>query len=139
MSVDIIISELLGHYAINSAPVPVEMILQNPARDMWSGVDLSRLSRALVSDSRPFALRLALAQLLVRLLCESAWGRERGLPDPGEREGALAPLVRALLMPRNLLAALPVSALNPEMVQMMFQVPQEEASQRLIEVDVLIP
>lgn len=139
MSVELIIDELLGHYTIDSPPVPVELILQNPARDMWDEVDLSRLPKALAGDPRPFALRLFLAQLLARMLCESVWGRERGLPGPGEPDKALAPLARALLMPRSLLAALPASALNPKMVHSMFQVPLEEARRRLIEVDVLVP
>jgi hypothetical protein len=135
VSAEAIISELLDHYRIDSPPVPIERILQTPARGMWDEVDLSRFQLPPANDGDPFALRMALAVLLARMLCASPWGAQRGLNAQCDDEA----LARTLLMPRELLIGLPAVALTPPRVQRMFQSPLPQARRRLIELDVLIP
>ncbi len=139
VNIESIVSELMDHYGIDAPPVPIEAILQNPARGMWQEVAFSALPPEYVSLKEPFALRLALARLLVDMLLGCPWGEERGLAGLSRQEKTVPAMTRALLMPRSLLMGLPATALNPPMVRLMFEVPLEEARRRLIEVDVLIP
>jgi hypothetical protein len=135
VSAEAIVSELLEHYRIDSPPVPVELILQTPARGMWNEVDLAYFRAPPEADDGPFAMRMALALLLARMLCVSPWGAQRGL-NSGCNDEALA---RALLMPHALLVGLPAIALTPPRIHQMFQSPLQQARRRLIELDVLIP
>lgn len=128
--------ELLAHYAIETPPVPVEAMLQNPARDMWQEVDFALLG-AQLNTPDPLALRMALACLLAQHLLNSPWGQAHGANQAAPPLEDVRQLARAVLMPRPMLSALPAAALEPAALGRMFEVPRDEARRRLIELDVV--
>ena len=132
-ALDAVIAELLDAYAVRRAPVPIEAILQQPHPEMWEQVDLAELSGTFYALNDPFGPRLALARLLIRLLAGSSWGAQRGLAELDGNPAAVYRAARSLLMPRAMVVEMPAAALNPATVSTLFQVPQSEAEQRLIE------
>jgi hypothetical protein len=132
-----IIAQLLAAYGITDAPVPIEVILQQPRPGMWEHVDLAELSGTFFAMDNPYSPRLALARLLIRLIAGSAWGIERGLNVLDGRNEAVYAAARILLMPRDILARMPAVALNPETVSTLFEVPLAEAKKRLLELEAM--
>ena len=132
-ALDDIVGELLTIYDIRRAPIPIEVILQQPMPDMWEQVDLAAVSGTFYALNDPYGPRLALARLLVRLLAGSAWGGQRGMAGLDMQPSAVYRAARALLMPKAMIVEMPAAALNPTTVSTLYQVPPSEAEQRLIE------
>ena len=136
-----IATELLQIFEINAAPVPIEIILQRPKPDMWKEVDISEISLGFLKDGGQYGPRMSLARLLARHVIQCEWGEQRGLkgvlrqPDANETVYALA---RMLIMPLELVKSLTPTARTPLIMSMHFEVPEEDAKQRLDELVALL-
>ncbi len=131
------VNELMALYHVEQPPVPLEAILQQPQAGMWTRIDLSVIAGPLAEAREIYTTRLALGQLLAHLICTCPWGSQRELDPLAQDEAALRKLTRSLLMPRDLLYRMPASTLKPSAMKALFEVPQLEARQRLVEVGVL--
>lgn len=131
------VNELMALYHVQTPPVPLEAILQQPQPGMWTRIDLSVVAGPMLEAHDIYSTRLALAQLLAHLICTSPWGSQRSLNVLAQDETALHQLTRILLMPRDLLYTLPTSTLRPAAMRALFEVPQVEARRRLVEVGVI--
>jgi len=127
------VNDLLAAFEVNAPPIPVEVMLQRPKPDMWQRVNLSELSAAFVNVRERYSPRMSIARLLVRYVCRSEWGAVRQLAQFQGDEQAVRIFARTLLMPRSLLEILPESNRNPVTVSYRFEVPEDEARVRLIE------
>lgn len=131
-----IATELIQIFSIESPPIPIEIMLQRPKPDMWDEVDITELSVGFLRTGGHFSPRMSLARLLARHIVQSDWGEQRGLhtmmkdDKDGEKLRAFA---RMLIMPAAMVNALSVSARTPITMSMHFEVPEEDARQRLQE------
>jgi hypothetical protein len=135
---EIIATELIHIFEINSPPVPIEIMLQRPKPDMWDEVDITELSVGFLKGGSPYAPRMSLARLLARHVMHSEWGVARGLeamlkqPDGEKMVYAFA---RMLVMPAEMVKTLSPGAQVPITMGMHFEVPEEDAKQRLTEIN----
>ena len=130
---DAIASELIDAFEIKSPPVPIESMLQHPMPDMWEEVDITKLSGGFLNIKEIYSPRMSLARLLARHVVHSHWGKARGLPDLVSDEEEYHILARMLIMPQRMVAALSSGARNPTAMSFHFEVPEEDARQRLME------
>ncbi len=129
-----IASELIKTYGITEPPVPVESMLKNPKGDMWDEVDVNQLSGSFLVIKDRFSPRMSMARLLVRHIAISEWGRERGLQTIFIQDEALIKTFgRMIVMPKELLSSLSNSARTAPMISLRFEVPEEDARLRLLE------
>jgi hypothetical protein len=128
-----IASELIENFEINSPPVPIESMLQYPRPDMWREVDINQLSSSFISVREHYSPRMSLARLLARHVVTSPWGNQRGLSDLRNDDGLLRAFARMLIMPVGMVKALSSGARTPTAMSMHFEVPEEDARQRLEE------
>jgi hypothetical protein len=136
LNVEQVATELMADYEIRLPAVPLEAILQDPRPTMWRAVNLHDLRPGFHAIQVPFGTRMVLAQLLARLLIDSAWGEQRGLAPMRGQPTAVHALGRAILMPRVMLMRLPAEALQPPMVSRLYEAPLSEAADRLAELGV---
>ncbi len=136
--IETIATELIHIFEINSPPVPIEIMLQRPKPDMWDEVDITELSVGFLKGGSPYAPRMSLARLLARHVMHSEWGVIRGLeavlkqPD-GEK--IVYAFARMLVMPSEMVKSLSPSARVPITMSMHFEVPEDDAKQRLEELN----
>lgn len=131
-----IATELIHTFEITSPPVPIEIMLQRPKADMWDEVDITELSVGFLKTGGHFSPRMSLARLLARHIVQSDWGEARGLGDllKGDRDQErLKAFARMLIMPAEMVRALSSGARTAITLSMHFEVPEEDARQRLIE------
>ncbi|HRL13001.1 MAG TPA: hypothetical protein PKX07_14050 [Aggregatilineales bacterium] len=129
-----IVAELMAVYDVKLPPVPVEIMLARPREGMWDEMDINQLTGGFLRLTDPFSPRMSMARMLARHLVFSPWGTARGLPDlVGRDEAHLRLLARMLIMPRALLTALPPAKRTPALISTDFEVPAEDALQRLDE------
>lgn len=128
-----IASELIDTFEINAPPIPIESMLQHPKADMWEEVNILQLSYGfLVKET--YSPRMSLARLLARHVVESDWGKLRNAPDLLSSEEDLYRFARMLIMPLSMVKALSSGARNPTAMSLHFEVPEEDARLRLVEV-----
>lgn len=131
-----IATELIQIFEINTPPVPIEIMLQRPKPDMWKEVDITELSVGFLRGGGHYSPRMSLARLLARHVVHSEWGEHRGLKDvlkEGDGDETLRAFARMLIMPVEMVKALTPSARIPITMSMHFEVPEEDAKQRLDE------
>lgn len=129
-----IATELLAQFDITSPPVPIESILQRPLPGMWEELDVSQLSSGFLVVTENYSPRMSLARLLARHVANSAWGMARELHTLIEDEQNLQRFSRMLIMPATMLAELHEEARTPQMVSVYFEVPEEDARLRLLDI-----
>ena len=129
-----IATELIRDYGILTPPVPVETMLRNPGENMWKQVDVNQLSGSFLSLRDRFSPRMSMARLLVRHVAYSPWGKERNLHlILVSDEELIRAFARMLVMPSDMMASLSNSYRNPASISMKFEVPEDDARQRLME------
>lgn len=128
-----IVQEICELFDVYAAPVPVEIMLQKPLDNLWDEVDVSQLSGTFLSIKERYSPRMSLARLLTRHIAQSEWGAERGMGALiGDKE-AVTRFARRLLMPEEMVTNLTSSTRNPKAMSMHFEVPEEDARQRLMD------
>lgn len=130
---EIVASEVIETFDIKAPPVPIESMLQHPKPGMWEEVDITRLSGGFLSIKDPYSPRMSLTRLLARHIIQSQWGQTRKMQDIVTSDTDVHTFARMLIMPLAMVRALSSSARNPTTMSLHFEVPEDDARQRLIE------
>lgn len=125
--------EICEQFEVYAPPVPIEIMLQKPVAGMWEEVDVSQLSGSFLSIKDRYSPRMSLARLLVRHIATSDWGQERGLDKILGDAEELNLFARMLIMPEDMVAGLSSSSRNPKTMGLHFEVPEDDARHRLLE------
>ncbi len=128
-----IAQELIDIYQIKLPPVPIESILQSPKSGMWDEVNVGQLSGTFLNIRERYSPRMSIARLLARHITQSNWGEEQGLFDLIKEQGDLSAFARMLILPKQLLENVNEEALNPSLISLQFEVPEDDARIRLEE------
>jgi hypothetical protein len=131
-------SELIESFEITSPPIPIEIMLQRPKPDMWHEVDITELSVGFLRAGGHFSPRMSLARLLARHVIQSEWGEQRGLREhfkDDRDESLLRAFARMLIMPAGMVRMLSESARTPLTMSIHFEVPEDDARQRIKELN----
>ncbi len=132
------VADLMAAFDVSTPPVPVEIMLQRPKAGMWKELNLSELSTAFINIKQRYSPRMSVARLLARNVCRSDWGATRKLDKVCTTDDGLRALARAILMPRSMIEALAPGSRTPIAMSMRFEVPEDDARQRLQELGYLI-
>jgi len=127
-------TELMAEFDVDSAPVPIETILQNPKDDMWDKVDITQLSGSFLSLRERYSPRMSIARLLARHIATCPWGEERGLFGILRQDDNINRFARMLIMPKALVEKVDTAARNPKTMSLQFEVPEDDIRLRLDEV-----
>jgi hypothetical protein len=133
------VNDLMNAFDVSDAPVPVEIMLQRPKAGMWKEVNLSELSTAFINVKQRYSPRMSVARLLARCAVRSDWGETRHLADVSGTDEGLRALARAILMPQFMLDKMNVQGRTPMNISMRFEVPEEDARQRLVDLGYMMP
>ena len=125
--------EICDAFDVYAPPVPIEIMLQKPVNNMWEELDPSQLSGSFMRVDGRYSPRMSLTRLLARHILQSAWGKSRDLQALIPDTEMLNVFARMLIMPQDMVAGLASSSRNPKAMSLHFEVPEEEARQRLIE------
>ena len=125
------IVELMAAFDVTEPPVPVEIMLQRPKAGMWKEINLAELSTAFINIKQRYSPRMSVARLLARSAIRSEWGERNNLTSIGNTDDALRALARAILMPKSMVEHLAPASRTPIALSMRFEVPEEDAKQRL--------
>ncbi|MEP7286521.1 MAG: hypothetical protein ABI947_12215 [Chloroflexota bacterium] len=136
--IEVAIADLANAFDVFEPPIPVEIMLQRPKEGMWKDYNLSELSTAFINIKQRYSPRMSVARLLARCACRSVWGTERKLTGLDEAHDSLYALARAILMPKFMLDKLAPASRTPMAVSMRFEVPEEDARQRLVDLGYLV-
>jgi hypothetical protein len=131
--IDAIVQELLAIFDVQHPPVPIETMLRQPPEGLWEDVDPTQLSGTFLSLNNRYAPRMSLARLLVRHIAESAWGEEKELLQLLTSSDSIHDFARALVMPRSMMATLDERGRTAATVSLQFEVPEDDAEKRLLE------
>ncbi|MBZ0300301.1 MAG: hypothetical protein K8J31_11185 [Anaerolineae bacterium] len=132
-ALEAIATEVIETFEIKGPPVPIESMLQRPKEGMWEELDITKLSGGFLSVKDPYSPRMSLTRLLARHIIGSDWGRARRMNEIVKTEEAIHAFARMLIMPSNMIRALSLSARNPTAMSLHFEVPEDDARQRLVE------
>jgi hypothetical protein len=127
-------AEVMRLFHVKAPPVPLESMLQQPPGDLWERVDLSQLTGNFWSIKDPYSPRMSLARLLARHIISSSWGEEQQLRDLIESEQDVRAFARMLIMPFGMIQVMSAGARTAVGMSINFEVPEEDAQKRLIEV-----
>jgi len=127
------VTALLSAFDVPTPPVPVEIMLQRPKAGMWKEINLSELSTTFINVKQRHSPRMSVARLVARYACASDWGTQNKVQSLVASDEAIRAFARAILMPRRMLEAMPVSSRIPSVIGMRFEVPDEDARQRLLD------
>lgn len=130
---EIIVCELLETFDVKAPPIPIESMLQHPRPDMWYEVDPRNISLGFLNARGQYAPRMSLARLLARELTLSEWGSLRRVPEMVQQDTQIQALARMLIMPAPMVQALSDGARTPAALSQHFEVPEEDARLRLLE------
>ncbi len=131
---EVIAAEVMRLFHVKAPPVPLENMLQQPPGDLWERVDLSQLTANFWSIRDTYAPRMSIARLLARHLVNSPWGEEKNLPELIQSEQDVRAFARMLVMPVEMIRGLNTGARTAVAISMNFEIPEEDAQKRLIEV-----
>lgn len=134
-----VVQELIELYGIAAPPIPIERMLQHPLADMWDDVDVSDLTGNFLNISTPFSPRMSLARFLARHIARSNWGTKRKLGSLSADEDSIHRFARVIIMPKNLMLELNAESRTPELISLHFEVPEDDARLRLLELGVQPP
>jgi hypothetical protein len=127
------INDLMLAFDVTEPPIPVEIMLQRPKTGMWKEVNLSELSTAFINVKQRYSPRMSVGRLLARCACRCEWGERYHLDKVGSTDDGLRALARAILMPQNMLDKVPITSRSPITVSMRFEVPEDDARARLVD------
>ncbi|HEX2621683.1 MAG TPA: hypothetical protein VHL11_16110 [Phototrophicaceae bacterium] len=130
---DLIASELIKAFDVKAPPVPVESMLQKPIPGMWGEVNIAQLTGSFLSVKDPYSPRMSMARLLARHIATCDWGKTRHLGELVQGEDDMRAFARMLIMPKEMIATLTTGARNPVAMSMHFEVPEEDAQKRLLQ------
>ncbi len=128
-----IATEVIETFDIKAPPIPIESMLQHPKPDMWQEVDIAKLSGGFLSVKDIYSPRMSLARLLARHIASSEWGKTHELREIVKNEDQIYAFARMLIMPMEMVKALSSGARAPTTMSFHFEVPEEDARLRLIE------
>lgn len=130
---------LLAYYGVTAPPVPVDLMLREPAGSLWQ-VETDQISSIIGHGLYRYAPRLAGARLLYRVISDSASARQAGFdaPWPASRR-EIKYFARCLLMPADWIHALSEPERAPEAISERFQVTPFDAVVRLAELGLPVP
>lgn len=128
-----IATEICETYEVFAPPVPVEIMLQKPRDNMWEELDPAQLSGSFMNITDRYSPRMSLARMLVRHIAASDWGQERNLHTILGDTQTLNMFARMLVMPEDMVVGLTSSARNPKTMSIHFEVPEDDARDRLLE------
>jgi hypothetical protein len=128
-----ITAELLTAFEVYAPPVPIEHMLREPVNQMWKEMDLTQLSGSFLDIRDQYSPRMSLARLLVRHIALSDWGKERKLDELLDDDEGVRQFSRILIMPEEMISSLTGSTRTAISISQEFEVPLEEARQRLTE------
>jgi hypothetical protein len=128
-----ITEELLQAFEVYAPPVPIEHMLREPVNQMWREMDLTQLSGSFLDVRDQYSPRMSLARLLVRHIARSEWGQQRHLAQLLDDEDNVRRFSRMLIMPRAMIDSLTTSTRTALAISQEFEVPVDEAKQRLTE------
>jgi hypothetical protein len=126
--------EVIETFEVKAPPIPIESMLQHPKPDMWEEVDLAHLTASFLSIKEVYSPRMSLARLLARHIASSSWGRSRDMLELVKSEAEVHAFARMLIMPLKMIQALSSSARTPTTMSFHFEVPEDDARQRLKEI-----
>lgn len=127
------VEQLMADFEIDRPPVPIELMLQRPKPGMWKEVNLNELSTSFISIRERYSPRMSVSRLLAKIICRSEWGIKAGLEQIEKSEEDIRALARAIIMPKAMLDELPTTSRAPMIIGMRFEVPEEDARMRLID------
>jgi len=127
------VEALLTIFDIDSPPVPIESMLQNPRGNMWRDVDVTQLSGSFLKMDDIYSPRMSMARLLARHIAHSEWGQQHGLGDVSGDEESLRTFARILAMPRSMIENVSGPSRTAPTMRLHFEVPEEDARLRLID------
>lgn len=127
------VSDLLQAFDVERPPVPIELMLKRPKPGMWQEVNLSELSLSFISVKHLYSPRMSVARLLARHICRSEWGAQRQLSVFATSDEDIRMLARAIIIPSSMLAEVSFSSRTAISLSNRFEVPEEDANQRLID------
>jgi len=128
-----ITQEICETFQVYAPPIPIEIMLQQPPTGMWKELDITQLSGNFMRVTDRYSPRMSLARMLARHIVSSDWGRERGLQGTINDPEKLNKFARMLVMPEEMIMGLTRSSRNPKTMSLHFEVPEDEARQRLLE------
>lgn len=129
---EIVATTLIQSFDIQSPPIPIESMLQNPHSNMWTEVDAKSLTLGF-TVREAFAPRMSLARLLARHIIKSDWGATHDLDKIVKDKTLVHAFARMLVMPYDMVNALSSGARNPTTMSFHFEVPETDARQRLLD------
>jgi hypothetical protein len=130
---EVIASNLMKAFDVKAPPVPVESMLQKPMPGMWGEINVSQLTGSFLSVREPYSPRISMARLLARHVINCNWGQEQGLPGLITSDEDVRVFARMLVMPKEMIEMMTSGARNPVAMSMHFEVPEDEAQKRLIQ------
>lgn len=133
VKLDAIASDLLKAFDVKAPPIPVESMLQKPVDGMWEQINIAQLTGSFLSIKDLYSPRMSMARLLARHVVNCEWGRARNLPDMVQSEDDMRIFARMLIMPREMIERLSTGSRNPVAMAMHFEVPEEDAQKRLLQ------
>jgi hypothetical protein len=129
-----IASDLIAAFNIKSPPIPIESMLQHPGEGMWAEVDIVNLSSSFINVRELYSPRMSLARWLARQVIKSPWGEARSLQSMIQTDDDIHTFARMLIMPLPMIKALSSGARMPTTMSLHFEVPEEDARLRLMEI-----
>lgn len=118
-----VVHELIQLYNVQTPPVPIETMLEQPYNQMWENALAFDLSSKYYDPNEPNNSRMGLARMLTRRLCGSQWGRDRKLDHIITGRDQVYAFAQMLVLPRALLKEVHQDDMNPSALGDMFQVP----------------
>ncbi len=127
------VGDLLKAFDVSGPPIPVEIMLQRPKAGMWKEINLAELSTTFINIKQRYSPRMSVGRLLARNICRSDWGATRNVNTIASADESLRAFARAILMPKPMLDRLPHASRTPIAISMRFEVPEEDARLRLLD------
>ena len=132
--IEMIANEVITTFAIKAPPIPIESMLQHPKPDMWEELNPNQLTSGFIVSKSPYARRMSLVRYLARHVMDSEWGKKHKLDEIIQTSENIREFSRMLVMPLPMVQALSSSARTPTIMSHHFEVPEEDAQQRLIDI-----
>jgi hypothetical protein len=131
VEMEYLVEDLLTVFDVQTPPIPVESMLQRPREGMWEEMDITQISGNFISVKDIYSPRMSLSRLLARHVASSRWGYTRGLYELLSDVEAIHTFGRMLVMPRQMVMSLAAGARTPTAMSVHFEVPEDDARQRL--------
>ena len=132
--IELIANMVIETFEIKAPPIPIESMLQHPKPDMWEELNPNQLTIGFISSKTSYARRMSLVRYLARHIMDSDWGKQHKLDEVIQTSDNIREFARMLVMPLPMVQALSSSARTPAVMSHHFEVTEEDAKQRLIDI-----